>query len=480
MQLQFVSEGTSLPPKPQYSGIFQVAEVQAQLNGDALTFNLSNSGYGYVSPPKVVIDNFGTGGTGASFSILQSDIDSLTGEIKNIQSATGGSGYTSLPQIRLEGGFPYIEASGIPARAVATAAISPPSPDDDGRPRAAPGLTSIGVVSRGSGYSDVPVVQISHPTAEGALAVAVMGPAANGRGDEVRAINVTVPGGGKPIDTDDNSTQPTAWLPGYDVPRTSVSLIGGLPIEEVTFEFSAPVFTDPQSVLSSIKFYAVGDNQHRELPELNDNPFRWTWGAAQPSVYGLYAEVVDSRGNVSASDPIFREIRPGSLPEGDFTSPYRARGEAIINADGNITGIDLLSPGASYNLPPKIIFEGDGSGAAATTTIDLQTGKVTQITMVNQGSGYTTAKIRFEEGWVTPQQVDEYVLGETISIGLTAYAKSAEIQKISLIVNGDVRTENNVPPKSLVTAPDFGGYQFPFRSTDFLLGRVAVVQIYKD
>ena len=106
-----------------------------------------------------------------------------------------------------------------------------------------------------------------------------------------------------------------------------------------------------------------------------------------------------------------------------------ARGEAIINADGNITGIDLLSPGASYNLPPKIIFEGDGSGAAATSTIDLQTGKVTQITMVNQGSGYTTATVRFEEGWVTPQQVDEYVLGETITIGLTAYANSAEIKK---------------------------------------------------
>ncbi len=59
--------------------------------------------------------------------------------------------------------------------------------------------------------------------------------------------------------------------------------------------------------------------------------------------------------------PIFREVRPASLPEGDFTSPYRARGEAIKN--GQITDVDLLSPGASYNLPPKIIFEGDGSGA---------------------------------------------------------------------------------------------------------------------
>ncbi len=137
-----VSEGTSLPPKPQYSGIVQIAEVQAQLNGDALTFTLSNPGYGYVSPPKVVIDNFGTGGTGASFSILQSDIDSLTGEIKNIQSASGGSGYTSLPQIRLEGGFPFIEASGVPERLLLLVQYAPTSPDDAGNRRDPPGLTS--------------------------------------------------------------------------------------------------------------------------------------------------------------------------------------------------------------------------------------------------------------------------------------------------------------------------------------------------
>ncbi len=51
-------------------------------------------------------------------------------------------------------------------------------------------------------------------------------------------------------------------------------------LTKVTFEFSAPILLIPQSVLSSIKFYAVGDNQHRELPELNDNPFRWTWGTS--------------------------------------------------------------------------------------------------------------------------------------------------------------------------------------------------------
>ena len=75
----------------------------------------------------------------------------------------------------------------------------------------------------------------------------------------------------------------------------------------------------------------VGENQHIELPSLNDSPFRWTWGSAQSGLYGLYAVVIDSRGNWHASDPIYREIRPTSLPEGDFTSPYRARADAVVS-----------------------------------------------------------------------------------------------------------------------------------------------------
>ncbi len=92
--------------------------------------------------------------------------------------------------------------------------------------------------------------------------------------------------------------------------------------------------------------------------------------------------------------------------------------------------------------------------------------------MVNQGSGYTNATVRFEEGWVTPQQVDEYVLGETITIGLTAYAKSAEIQRNFLLVINDVRTENNQPPKSIDSGTRFmEDYQFPSQEFGLFTGQ---------
>ena len=83
----------------------------------------------------------------------------------------------------------------------------------------------------------------------------------------------------------------------------------------------------------------------------------------------MYAEVVDSQGNIHASDPIYREIRPANLPDGDFTSPYRARGEVILDSNGTVSGIELSSPGAAYNSPPKIIIEGDGVGATASAKL---------------------------------------------------------------------------------------------------------------
>ena len=103
-----VTEGTETPPKLIYTGIVQLAEVEVefdQTEAGKLTFTLTNSGFGYVSPPKVIIDNFGTGGTGASFEILPTDIDSLTGEIGAINLISGGSGYTSLPRVRFFRGW---------------------------------------------------------------------------------------------------------------------------------------------------------------------------------------------------------------------------------------------------------------------------------------------------------------------------------------------------------------------------------------
>ena len=102
------------------------------------------------------------------------------------------------------------------------------------------------------------------------------------------------------------------------------------------------------------------------------------------------------------------------------------------------------------NYPPQILIEGDGNGASATAQIDFTTGKLTGITITNGGSGYTSATVSFQNGWVTSQQVDEYVLGETVAMGLTAFTTSGEIQEIRLIA---------------INFPSFGSsLPFPFKS----------------
>ena len=178
-----VTEGTLMPPKPEFSGIVQNAKIEATLESDnTLSFELISPGFGYISPPKVVIDNFATGGTGASFEILANDIDDLTGEILKISNIFNGSNYQTLPEIKLEGGFPPIDASDEPGSARATGVTIVTSPDEEGNRRDPFGLDTIAVVNPGSGYLQAPSILISHPTAEGAEAVASMRPAANGRG----------------------------------------------------------------------------------------------------------------------------------------------------------------------------------------------------------------------------------------------------------------------------------------------------------
>ena len=223
------------PPKLSYNGVTRVAEIEFEVNATAGDGSLSlkdfYAGYGYAQPPKVVIDNFGTGGFGLELKVDEDFIDPITGEILDINITSLGSGYLTPPRIRLEEGFPTIEASGIPGSAEASGFTPATSPDDQGNPRNPPGLASIRVLNPGSGYLQPPEVLISHPTAEGAEAVATLQPAANGRGEEIANINVTLPGGGRPIEFDANGTNPTRWLPGYDG-RTSVTLVGGIPFDE--------------------------------------------------------------------------------------------------------------------------------------------------------------------------------------------------------------------------------------------------------
>lgn len=65
---------------------------------------------------------------------------------------------------------------------------------------------------------------------------------------------------------------------------------------------------------------------------------------------------------------------------------YPAQAVAYCN-DGEVTEITVLNAGSGYLAPPKIVIIGNGSGATAEATIGTD-GSVSGITVTNPGSGY--------------------------------------------------------------------------------------------
>jgi hypothetical protein len=73
-----------------------------------------------------------------------------------------------------------------------------------------------------------------------------------------------------------------------------------------------------------------------------------------------------------------------------FGVPDQPSSPALATAtvtDGVVTAINISNGGSGYLAPPRIIIVGNGSGAAATATIN-DTGVVTGITITNGGAGY--------------------------------------------------------------------------------------------
>jgi hypothetical protein len=73
-----------------------------------------------------------------------------------------------------------------------------------------------------------------------------------------------------------------------------------------------------------------------------------------------------------------------------FGVPDQPSSPALATAivtDGVVTSISVTNGGSGYLAPPRIVIVGNGSGAAATATINAN-GVVTGITVTNGGSGY--------------------------------------------------------------------------------------------
>lgn len=119
-----------------------------------------------------------------------------------------------------------------------------------------------------------------------------------------------------------------------------------------------------------------------------------------------------------------------------------AVGAAVVDTAGKILGVDLIFGGSSYTRPPFVTFMdscGRGSYASGYTKIDND-GRVTEVIMVNNGSGYLNAfdgTTEFDDDperntipFPTEEEVTDYVVClkeiEVISTGI-GYQPTDEI-----------------------------------------------------
>ena len=111
-----------------------------------------------------------------------------------------------------------------------------------------------------------------------------------------------------------------------------------------------------------------------------------------PIVRGKIENVFIYKGGTKygASDIINYHLRPSI----SVLSGSGASAGAIIK-DSKINSVYITNYGKGYTSPPEIVVLGDGTNAVLRSTIDSNTGKLSGISVVNPGSGYSYVKIRF-------------------------------------------------------------------------------------
>lgn len=256
---------------------------------------LNNDGSGYTSTPVVTFDAAPVSGTTATAVAITTSKGGIT-SLKEILLTNTGAGYTTVPSIYITGGG----GTG----AAATCSIETTQK----------GLVSITVDDGGSGYSSVPVVTISSPSA-GAAATSTIG-----LGGTVTQLTITNPGAAY-------STAPTVTIAspsGVGNTATATATVG------VGGTISALTITNPGSGYATPPVVTIS----------NDDAFK------DPSLATAVARAEISSGNIVTA---IRIINPGI---GYVTAP------TITIADP-----PLISGIGTYQF--NEIVTGDRSGTTA-------------------------------------------------------------------------------------------------------------------
>ena len=109
-----------------------------------------------------------------------------------------------------------------------------------------------------------------------------------------------------------------------------------------------------------------------------------------------------------------------SPPERLLVSNGQASAKSIINATGQITGLEITKGGQGYESAPTVTIDPPANGTAATATCTIDaSGSVNSITLVSAGTGYT-------KGGTFPAGTS---LSDALPVASKAIIEGAEIAK---------------------------------------------------
>jgi len=142
-------------------------------------------------------------------------------------------------------------------------------------------------------------------------------------------------------------------------------------------------FIEPTSAVTTVQMDLVGYTGTIKAQAAEN--YQSIWYNVTPSTTYLN-ETRTIYMNIVGWFPLLRLCFNNSI----FGVPDQPSSPALATAivtDGVVTSISVTNGGSGYLAPPRIVIVGNGSGAAATATIN-GTGVVTGITVTNGGSGY--------------------------------------------------------------------------------------------
>lgn len=333
-------------PTDTSSTIHKVAYVTSQnigaeanaivTNGKVTGVTVTNGGFGYTSPPSVIIASPATGTTATAYATVANG--QVTGIILsgNTQEQIGGSGYTQSPQVIISGP----QASDVVTAIGLTAPIGS-RPFTGSIIKIAGAITGFNVTNPGYGYSKPFFSNFENANAFNIVLANTVG------------ISSTVNngmGGTEPI-------APSGLNFKVTTKRNEAEL---LPIINANGEIEAVQISKPGLGYT----YAIVDVETSIDPD-ND-------GVVQGEPEFEKASILLNFGI------------------GDIES--RQSTVELTAIPGAIHVIKVDNPGFGYTSPPAITVVGDGVGCTATATLTL-TGSLDKIQVTNIGYGYTKASV---------------------------------------------------------------------------------------